>query len=313
MHRRAGSLYGRRRRPATSPWPATGAKLRPRRSIPTVRSTSSNTSTTAGTATAGAGSPTRRARAGCRSNCRKTATIDRVVWGRDREEKFRDRLAMSYRVEVAVEPGSGRWSPPPPTAHPTRARRPRQRTCPPTAWQSAAALLQSGSGTCANDWPRWNRRMKVYAGTFTQPGPTHVLERGDPTPKGEPVAPLRPGSAATAPGARPTSARRRRRLALARWIGRPGEPAAGPRHGQPRLALPLRPGHRRHAQRLRLQRRPAFAPRTARLAGAASSWPTAGSLKPLHRLIVLSSTYRQSSRADGRPGGRPARTGCSGG
>ena len=34
-----------------------------------------------------------------------------------------------------------------------------------------------------------------------------------------------------------------------------------------RLALPLRPGDRRHAQRLRLQRRPALAPRAARLAG----------------------------------------------
>ena len=33
------------------------------------------------------------------------ATIDRVVWGRDREEKFRDRLATKYKIEVAAEPG----------------------------------------------------------------------------------------------------------------------------------------------------------------------------------------------------------------
>ena len=33
--------------------------------------------------------------------------LDRVVWSRDRERKFIDRLAVEYDVEVAVEPG--RW------------------------------------------------------------------------------------------------------------------------------------------------------------------------------------------------------------
>ena len=35
------------------------------------------------------------------------ATIDRVVWGRDREEVYRDRLATEYYLEAALEPG--RW------------------------------------------------------------------------------------------------------------------------------------------------------------------------------------------------------------
>jgi len=34
--------------------------------------------------------------------------IDRVVWSRDRERKFIDRLATDYRVEVALEPGEWR-------------------------------------------------------------------------------------------------------------------------------------------------------------------------------------------------------------
>ena len=33
--------------------------------------------------------------------------IDRVVWGRDREEVYRDRLATEYYLEAALEPG--RW------------------------------------------------------------------------------------------------------------------------------------------------------------------------------------------------------------
>jgi len=37
----------------------------------------------------------------------KPAMIDRITWGRDREEKFTDRLALEYRIEVATE--SGHW------------------------------------------------------------------------------------------------------------------------------------------------------------------------------------------------------------
>ena len=61
-----------------------------------------------------------------------------------------------------------------------------------------------------------------------------------------------------------------RRLAFARWLTAPGTPADGlvlrvPR--QPRLAAPLRQGHRRDRRQLRRHRRPADAPRAARLAG----------------------------------------------
>ncbi|NIP95887.1 MAG: hypothetical protein GWO24_21620, partial [Akkermansiaceae bacterium] len=31
--------------------------------------------------------------------------IDRIAWGRDRTEQFKDRLAYRYRIEVAREPG----------------------------------------------------------------------------------------------------------------------------------------------------------------------------------------------------------------
>ena len=38
----------------------------------------------------------------------RATRIDRIVWGRDRERKFTDRLATRYRVDVAVEPGTWR-------------------------------------------------------------------------------------------------------------------------------------------------------------------------------------------------------------
>src|SRR4030095_2824685 len=34
-------------------------------------------------------------------------TVDRVVWGRDREQQFTDRLALEYRIEVRS--GSNHW------------------------------------------------------------------------------------------------------------------------------------------------------------------------------------------------------------
>ena len=36
----------------------------------------------------------------------KTERIERIVWGRDREGKFGDRVATSYRIEAAREPGA---------------------------------------------------------------------------------------------------------------------------------------------------------------------------------------------------------------
>ena len=108
--------------------------------------------------------------------------------------------------------------------------------------------------------------------------------RPDPrAPPGRPDAAGRPRCAPSAVAAVGTplvlpadAPERDRRLALARWIGDPDQSAAGAGDGQPGLALPFRPGHRRHAQRLRLQRRPAVAPRAARLAGLRGTWPAAG-------------------------------------
>ncbi len=37
----------------------------------------------------------------------RSTTIDRVVWGRDREGKFADRLATDYVIEVAD--AAGEW------------------------------------------------------------------------------------------------------------------------------------------------------------------------------------------------------------
>src|SRR5262249_11691256 len=99
-----------------------------------------------------------------------------------------------------------------------------------------------------------------------QPPPVSVLERGDYRKPREVVSPA--GLKAVALPSRdlglgpdaPAGARRARALAA-----RPPQPADRARLREPALALPLRPGPGRDAQRLRLQRRPAESSRAARL------------------------------------------------
>ena len=138
---------------------------------------------------------------------------------------------------------------------------------------------------------------------------------GDFTRTGEPRRAGRPGR----PARRWTDVRARRpdRLDLARWLVDPPQPADGPGGGQPDLAGLLRPRPGRDRERLR---HPGHARR--RTPSCSTGWPPSSSdrgwsLKAIHRLIVTSATYRQSSRvrpelAGGRPGQPAARRGSRG-
>ena len=199
----------------------------------------------------------------------KAATIDRVVWGRDREQKYADRLASDYRIEVSTDGEkwtavAGSWdrlpfgqAPPAPPDELRQVARPAQ------------ADRRNGSASL-------EKATMVYAGTFRKPDPTFVLKRGDPTQKAAGGRAV--GRAGRGAGVRAEAGRAG--VGTAAGAGRldrqPGQPAAGPRDGQPRLALALRPGHRADAERLRLQRRPAVAPGIARLAGGRVPGRTAG-------------------------------------
>jgi hypothetical protein len=155
--------------------------------------------------------------------------IERIVWGRDREGRFTDRVATSYRIEVARE--SGQWqlvansderepfrgkSEKPagpkyqfdhvPPAEAERGRR----------WLGELEAARKQRETVA-------RTPMVYAGTFSQPGTTHRLHRGDPMQKREAVA---PGTLAVfEPLLLATNApENERRLRLADWIISPSNP-----------------------------------------------------------------------------------------
>ena len=150
-------------------------------------------------------------------------TIERIEWARDREGQFDDRLAVDYRVESALEPGKWR------TLASSADRMPADSGAAPQTYQFAGKDAEQGR--------QWHARLKqleaeaakveksqmVYAGTFSQPGPTHRLYRGEPEAKREEVS---PGGIAVFAALDLTKGapEKERRRALADWIASPENP-----------------------------------------------------------------------------------------
>jgi len=133
----------------------------------------------------------------------------------------------------------------------------------------------------------------VYSGRFEEPAPVHRLFRGDPMFPREPVG---PGAVALLGRLEipETSPEQKRRMALARWISRPENPLTARvivnrvwhyHFGRGLVDTPSDFGHHGAV--------PSHPDLLDWLAGELmqSGW----SLKHIHRLILTSSTYRQSS------------------
>ncbi|MEC9091741.1 MAG: DUF1553 domain-containing protein, partial [Planctomycetota bacterium] len=228
--------------------------------------------------------------------------IDRVEWARDRLGVFGDRLATEYRVEVSVTPGEWilvassadrhRFEPGAPakqlpdyefSGHPLRqAQQGRD-------WASRLNSLKAEKS-------RLSRPIKVYAGTFVQPGPTFRLYRGDPLQKREQVGP----DTIQALGElnlQKDVAEKDRRITFANWLVAKENPLLARvivnriwQHvfGQGIVATPNDFGNSG-----RSPTHPELLDWLAREL-VDSDW----SLKQVHRLILASQTFRQSSRPD---------------
>jgi hypothetical protein len=138
-------------------------------------------------------------------------------------------------------------------------------------------------------------KRKVYAGTFRQPEKTHVLHRGDPLAKRNQVGPDGVRALEGKLGLAINAPEQQRRLALAKWITRQDNPLTARviinrlwKHhfGTGLAATPndlgangVRPTHPKLIDWLASEL-------------VASEW----SLKHIHRLILTSRTWRQSSQ-----------------
>ena len=180
----------------------------------------------------------------------KELIINRIIWGRDREQQFSDRLALDYRIEVAV--GSNDWR----LVASSQDRVPYLAARPNLPDLTINDLSETNAGELKQLLAKRTEleaRIKefttgpqVYAGKLTEkPEPTHRLQRGDPMQEREVIE---PGVLSTvtlgAPASLPASPKesqlagkdagaprvtaltddQQRRLTLARWIANPANP-----------------------------------------------------------------------------------------
>ncbi len=159
----------------------------------------------------------------------KETVIDRIEWGRDSEGQFQDRVAISYRIEAAVE--LDRWS----TIATSNDRVPY--TTPDLLSHPKSLNFDDFPSELAEQGIQWQRdldkaieekrklqtSLTAYIGRFEQPGPTYRLFRGEPLQPKEEVA---PGTIKCLGDLELTSeaAERDRRTALARWLAQPTNP-----------------------------------------------------------------------------------------
>ncbi len=224
-------------------------------------------------------------------------TIDRVVWGRDRNGQYTDRLATEYRIEVAND--SGNWSVVADSTdrqtYDSAAVEPAEFTTQgldATAAEAANQLVQEKRGLLASN-QQLGQPQQVFAGTFRNPDSIHLLLRGDPEKPGEAVAPAIPSAFGDASLSVDASEWERRKL-LADWLVRPDHPLTARvmvnriwqgHFGTGLVASPsdfgnngMPPSHPELLDWLAKE-------------FIRSGW----SIKQMHRKIVLSKTYRQSS------------------
>jgi hypothetical protein len=234
--------------------------------------------------------------------------IDKVIWGRDREQRFTDRLAVEYRIEVASDPNE--WQVVASSADrqpyaPARKLLPTLNVSGLSGEDAVTAKrLLADRATLEAQVAELTRLPMIYGGTFNAtPEATHRLQRGDPMQKREVVTPgalaavpvlFRLGSNFFGEDFPQVTEDQRRRLGLAQWIANPANPLTARvmvnriwqyHFGKGIVSTPsdfgangAKPSH------------------AELLDWLASEFIEHGwSVKHLHRLIVTSATYRQKS------------------
>ena len=216
------------------------------------------------------------------------AEVHQVTWSRNRELAKKNpkahtvRLATDYQIDVAMEPGQ--WT--------TVVSRTREEGLT-MADIDKRRYLEESLDKLEKQLPVLKKGPQVFAGTFEEPDPTFFFHRGDPQQPKHQVPP----SCLTVIGGfelKPDTPEQERRLALARWIASDDNPLTARvavnriwhhHFGIGLVATPgdfgtqgERPSHPKLLDWL-----------TAEF--IESGW----SVKHLHRLILTSATWRQSS------------------
>ncbi len=227
------------------------------------------------------------------------ATIDRIVWGRDREGDYEDRLPVRYTIETSMD-GSG-WTRVANSDDRLPLNTPHDdvlalaRAQPPGSSDDVAALVERLT-RLEDKKEKLEEPALVYAGKFRPPDKTFVLNRGNPEQKEDRVGPRVPAVLGT--DALPNDAsEQERRVALARWIASPENPLTA--------RVMVNRLWQYHFGRGLVETSSDFGINGARpshpelLDYLAAEFIRGGwSVKRMQRMILLSETYRQSNRID---------------
>ncbi len=242
--------------------------------------------------------PTERQGAWAQIELATPTTIDMVAWARDREGAFTDRIITEY--EIAVSMDGKAWQ----TVSDSSRRHPFDRGTPLPPLHDAAQLtpeeadalkqLQNTEGRLKMDIGRFSDGPRVYAARFTQPEPTYLLQRGDPMMDRQLVAPATPQFVGNRCDMDAAESDAQRRVKLAQWICDERNPLTArvmvnriwQHHFGKGIvnspsdfgAMGIRPTHPELLDWL-----------------ASQLMQNGWRMKSVHKLILMSSTYRQSS------------------
>ncbi|MBV09811.1 PSD1 and planctomycete cytochrome C domain-containing protein [Rubinisphaera sp.] len=224
--------------------------------------------------------------------------IDRVVWGRDREGKLKDRLPIEYRIETNANEET--WQ----LIADSSDRKPWSAKDEQKSGFSTVGLSNEeakAANRLLNEQKSLNAKIKsaengqlAFAGKFRKPDEIHLLRRGDPEQPAEKVTPavLSSLDEFTLPESTPEQERRKQ---LAEWIADPNNPLTARvmanriwqwHFGTGFVDTPNDFG-RNGTQPTHPELLDWLAQELIR-----SDW----SVKQMHRKIVLSATYRQSAQ-----------------
>lgn len=221
-------------------------------------------------------------------------TIERIAWARDRNGKYSDRLAVEYVIEVTSD--SNDWQV---VADSTdrRSGDPKAKaditTLDSEQQGQAKSLLEEKKGI-ESRLAELARSQTVFGGVFGKPESIFLLNRGDAEQPKEEVAPAVLSSLGDVTLKKDASDAERR-LALANWIATPGNPltarVAVNRIWQGHFGIGLVETANDFGRAGALPSHPKL------LDWLAAEFMRSGwSVKHLHRLMVLSVTYRQSGK-----------------
>ena len=228
----------------------------------------------------------------------RATRIDRIEWGRDRSGKYTDRVPIGYHIEAGLKVGEWKRIANSGDRQPFSGAKPDTPqyvfTGLPEAESKRGKALYAKLKKTKKQLGALKNSTKVYTGTFSQPGPTHRLYRGDPEAPREPVT---PGALAKFVSLKidAQTPEQKRRLALADWIVDDTNPLAR------RVIVNRIWQHHFGAGLVDTPNdfgRNGVAPTHPELLDwLASTLASDGwSLKKLHRRILLSSVWQQSSQ-----------------